>query len=227
VSGDPKSLLRRERSETAAALSVRTKSESELASLRGISFRRSRNNVLDFDEFSVFEFFFLLVVVTVVLLLAATTGADFTKIVARLGFCLDGEGDETTGLVEVARVELDLIEVDDLDGLALLKFAFIAANLGELNICLSRSLPLFDLDLEIIERTTSSLRISCQPGTESSLAIDPSCFAVYIFSSAEVAMLYSQFCFQNVKNLIIQTAKTKIITTKPMRKQIIHLAVSL
>jgi hypothetical protein len=133
-----------------------------------------------------------------------------TKTGESFDFVLDGTANNAAGFAETGRLEPEPeLEPDfpdnglpefDLPEFGLPTLILKAANLGELKISFSRSLPLFDLDREIIERITSSFRISCQPGTISSLAIDPSCLAVKILSSADVAMLYSKFfCSKKLK----------------------------
>jgi hypothetical protein len=221
VSADPKSLLNRERSDTKAALSVRTKSVSELASLRGISFRRSFDDTLDLLTPSNFDDRRL----TTLLLsplkppLIAESESTFNTGVAdddvddlifaaaddeevkpdepttdadSFDFALDGKFNETADdLPDTKREGLNLTNAGlDEFTFDLPELTLTPANLDEPKICLSRSPPLFDLAREIIERITSSFLISCQPGTESSFAIEPSCFAVNVLSSADVAMLY-------------------------------------
>jgi hypothetical protein len=208
VSDDPKSLLNRERSDTTAALSARTKSVAELASFRGVSFRRSFADTLDLltpsdlDDRRLttllsssttltteFVLAFDTDTVAAALLFTDTDEADEIKTGVSFNFDLFDAFDETADLSDTEVTATALPETG-LDEITFDLPELTPANLGEPKICLSRSPPLFDLAFEIMERITSSFLISCQPGTASSLAIDPSCFAVNALSSADVAMMY-------------------------------------
>lgn len=63
---------------------------------------------------------------------------------------------------------------------------------GALTLRRIKSPPTLERDFETRERTSSSLRISCQPTIASCFASDPSCLTVSKLSSADVTTCYSQ-----------------------------------